>query len=318
MRFPFPAPEPVADATGGHIAMEPEARAAEPSIAPVPERETSAPDPPAAESPAPAGADLPEPDSGETTAGADVPNSPVNLPPESVTAAALPQPAEDAAPAVVESAPPLVRPRSRSKRKVIAFPYQPGTAGSVSRLADPVLPETPRILDVPEELEAFPTTPFLDGLKFEATAAAADREDRLELSFRVASIGRRIYAASVDCGLVGMAAAIFAAITYKMLPDLTLTKPARLSAAVMPLVLWAIYQYLSLVYAGRTAGMKVAGIRLSVLKGRKLSLRQRRNRILALYLSSASLAMGLLWAFVDVDTLCWHDRISGTYLTKPE
>jgi hypothetical protein len=26
--------------------------------------------------------------------------------------------------------------------------------------------------------------------------------------------------------------------------------------------------------------------------------------------------MGLLWALVDVDGLCWHDRISRTYLTK--
>ena len=26
--------------------------------------------------------------------------------------------------------------------------------------------------------------------------------------------------------------------------------------------------------------------------------------------------MGLLWSLVDVDALCWHDRISHTYLTK--
>ncbi len=28
--------------------------------------------------------------------------------------------------------------------------------------------------------------------------------------------------------------------------------------------------------------------------------------------------MGLLWALVDVDMLCWHDRISQTYLTSRE
>ena len=26
--------------------------------------------------------------------------------------------------------------------------------------------------------------------------------------------------------------------------------------------------------------------------------------------------MGLLWAFVDIDALCWHDRISRTYLAS--
>jgi len=48
---------------------------------------------------------------------------------------------------------PVVRSRPRPKRKVIAFPRQ-SEAGNAHRLADPVLLEQPRILDVPEELEA--------------------------------------------------------------------------------------------------------------------------------------------------------------------
>jgi len=28
--------------------------------------------------------------------------------------------------------------------------------------------------------------------------------------------------------------------------------------------------------------------------------------------------MGLMWAFVDVDELCWHDRLSRTYLSERE
>jgi hypothetical protein len=39
---------------------------------------------------------------------------------------------------------------------------------------------------------------------------------------------------------------------------------------------------------------------------------------MALYFSTASFVMGLLWAFVDVGALCWHDRISRTYLTDRE
>ncbi len=210
---------------------------------------------------------------------------------------------------------PVVQPRPRTRRKVIAFPRQPGGAETAYRLADPILPEQPRILDVPEELEAFPTTPFLDGLRFEPAAASAVPDD-YELPFRAASIPLRLYAAVVDWSLVALAAAAFAFIGHKMLPDLQFTKPVRLTAALVIVLLWAIYQYLFVVYAGRTAGMAVVGIRLSIFKGRKLCVRHRRNRILGLYLSAASLAMGLLWAFVDVDTLCWHDRISGTYLTK--
>jgi len=218
--------------------------------------------------------------------------------------------------------PPAMQSRPRPKRKVIAFPCQPGTADSGHRLADPVLPEQPRILDVPEELEAYPSTPFLEGLQFEpapsAFAAPADHADHVELPFQPADISQRVYAAMLDLSLVALAAVIFGFIGHKMLPDLVLTKLVRLTAAMLSLLIWSIYQYLLLVYAGRTVGMQVAGIRLSTFKGRQPSLRHRRNRALGLYLSAASLVMGLLWAFVDVDTLCWHDRISGTYLTRRE
>ncbi len=162
-------------------------------------------------------------------------------------------------------------------------------------------------------------TPFLDGLQFEpSTQTAGISGDHVELPFLATAISQRIYAALMDCSLVVVAAAVFGVIGHKMVPDLVLTKPARLTAALVPVLLWAIYQYLLLVYAGRTVGMQVAAIRLATFKGRRPSLRDRRNRVLGLYLSTASLFMGLLWALVDVDALCWHDRMSGTYLTKRE
>jgi uncharacterized RDD family membrane protein YckC len=239
--------------------------------------------------------------------------------PESLVVATQPS-ADPVTPPLPQADPwpqPAIQPRPRPKRKVIAFPRQAGTPETVHRLADPVLPEQPRILDVPEELEAFPTTPFLDGLQCEsATRTSAVPPEHIELPFRSVSLSQRLCAALVDCSLVAVAAIVFALISHKMLPNLAFTKPARITAALLPILLWAIYQYLLLVYAGRTVGMQVATIRLTTFKGRRPSLRHRRNRVLGLYLSTASLVMGLLWALVDADALCWHDRISGTYLTK--
>jgi len=40
----------------------------------------------------------------------------------------------------------------------------------------------------------------------------------------------------------------------------------------------------------------------------------RRWRVLASWLSAASLGMGYAWLFLDEDSLCWHDRITHTYL----
>ena len=162
-------------------------------------------------------------------------------------------------------------------------------------------------------------TPFLDGLQFEpATQTSGVARDHIELPFLAVSVSQRIYAALMDYSLVVAAAAVFGVIGHKMLPDFAFTKPARVTAALVLVLLWAIYQYLLLVYAGRTVGMQVAAVRLTTFKGRRPSLRDRRNRVLGLYLSTASLLMGLLWALVDVDALCWHDRMSGTYLMKLE
>jgi uncharacterized RDD family membrane protein YckC len=214
--------------------------------------------------------------------------------------------------------PPVSRPRPRSKRKVIAFPRPLEGADVVHRLADPVLPEQPRILDVPEELEAFAATPYLDGLQFGPSPhrAPASQTDHIELPFRAAALSQRVYAAFIDCALVGVATAAFGAVGYKMLPRLIVTKPLLLTAATVPVLFWAIYQYLLTVYAGTTVGMRVAGIGLSTFKGARPKWHTRRTRVLALYFSAASMSMGLLWALVDVDKLCWHDRISRTYLAK--
>ena len=172
---------------------------------------------------------------------------------EALVPAAEPEPDPEPRPA------PL--PRPRAKRKVIAFPRQASEAPAITyRLADPVVPEQPRILDVPEELEAFPGTPLLDGLQFLASAQPASTApaDHIELPFQAVSIPQRLYAGLVDCAIVAAAAGVFGAVGYKMLPKLVLTKPVVLTAAAVPVLLWAIYQYVLTVYGGVTAGMRVA------------------------------------------------------------
>lgn len=212
----------------------------------------------------------------------------------------------------VERDPPPV---GRSRRKVIAFPRP---ASDPRERWDEPLPDQPRILDVPQELLPYPTTPLLDGLRFpgqEAQAGAA-AADHVELPLQAVAIVQRVHAGMVDCAIVVAASGIFAATCYKLLPGLTLAKPLLAIAAAMPLLLWATYHYLFLMYAGTTAGMQRAGIRLSSFKGGFPTRRQRRSRAIALFFSTASLMMGLCWVLVDVDALCWHDRISRTYLTK--
>ena len=208
-------------------------------------------------------------------------------------------------------------PRPRPKRKVIAFPRQATIPPeAIYRLADPVTPEVPRILDVPEELEAIPATPFLDGLQLDLPDPAAEAASRehVDLPCQAVRVPQRILAGIVDLVVTGVATAVFAAVAYKALESPSLSKPLVLGLLAGALVLWTAYQYLFVVYAGKTLGMMAARTRLRTFKGRALTMRQRRYRVLGLYLSTLSLGMGLMWALVDVDGLCWHDRLSRTFL----
>jgi uncharacterized RDD family membrane protein YckC len=81
---------------------------------------------------------------------------------------------------------------------------------------------------------------------------------------------------------------------------------------------WGVYQYLLVVYSGRTPGFIAAGLELARFDGTPTNRSIRRWRILASYLSAASLAMGYAWVFLDEDALCWHDRITHTYLAPRE
>jgi uncharacterized RDD family membrane protein YckC len=235
--------------------------------------------------------------------------------------AAEPAPFAPAAePAARPYVPMPVAPRPAVRRKVIAFPrHLMAVPETAYQLAEPVVPDQPRILDVPEELEAVQAATFLDGLQFDARTAQQAQElgpERDELPCRPVTIGRRLSAVMIDAALVGVGAAVFGAAAFKMLPRLVMSKPLYGVAAVVPAVLWFVYQYLFLVYGGGTTGMRVARIRLRTFQGKAPKMRERRNRAMGLCLSTSSLAMGLLWAFVDVDTLCWHDRTSQTYLAS--
>jgi uncharacterized RDD family membrane protein YckC len=121
-------------------------------------------------------------------------------------------------------------------------------------------------------------------------------------------------AAAIDGLIILLATALFGLIFWK----LTAVRPPLSQllglAVAVPLILWAAYQYLSLVYAATTPGLRLAGLELARFDGTRANRRLRRWRVLASYLAAVSLGMGYVWVFLDEDALCWHDRITHTYL----
>jgi uncharacterized RDD family membrane protein YckC len=123
-----------------------------------------------------------------------------------------------------------------------------------------------------------------------------------------------VLAAGFDGALVGAATLMFALIVDRIATLLPSLHVLLGLGVALPAVLWAIFQYVFLVYTGSTPGMRVTRLRLTDFDGSAPGRGTRRWRALAMALSAVSLGLGFLWCLLDEDTLCWHDRITRTYL----
>ena len=181
----------------------------------------------------------------------------------------------------------------------------------LDQLAEPVI-DRPRILEVPE---VAPPAPALGGITIEpAQVEEPVKKPGIDIPLQAAPLGRRFLASVIDGVIVGVASALFGCIFWKV----ALVRPPQIQlvslAAAVPCLFWAAYQYLLIVYAGGTPGLRLAHLQLSRFDGTPAKRSRRRWRVLASYLSAASLGMGYAWLFLDEDSLCWHDRITHTYL----
>lgn len=198
--------------------------------------------------------------------------------------------------------------------KIIEFPrfaWGPPPPPS-DQLAEPVM-DRPRILEVPEMV---PPPPALGGITIESVPVEQTEKCRgIDIPLQSAPLGRRLAAGTVDGVVIGAASALFGYVFWKV----AAARPPQFQlfglGAGIPCLFWAAYQYLLMVYSGRTPGLIVAQLELKRFDGTPTSRSLRRWRVLASWLSAASLGMGYAWLFLDEDALCWHDRITHTYLS---
>jgi uncharacterized RDD family membrane protein YckC len=216
-------------------------------------------------------------------------------------------PARETEPELVE------QPIRHSGAKIIEFPgfaWGP-PAPPPDQLAEPVS-DRPRILEVPEFA---PPPPALGGITIEAAEhPEAEKRQGIDIPLQSAPLGRRLVAALVDGVIIAAASALFGFIFWKV----AAVRPPLIQilglAAGIPCLFWAAYQYLLIVYSASTPGLRVAGLELARFDGSSTSRSLRRWRVLASWLSAVSAGMGYAWVFLDEDALCWHDRITHTYL----
>lgn len=194
---------------------------------------------------------------------------------------------------------------------LLEFPYLPAQAPPRDELAEPVF-DQPRIVEAPEIL---PPPPALGGILIEPPEEQVEeRRPGLDLPLQGAAMSKRLLASITDGLLVLVAGAVFAYIFFKLTSSSISVRHAISAFGAVSVCFWIGYQYLLLVYAGTSPGLKLAGLRLSRFDGRPAPQRLRRWRVLASALSALSLALGYAWCFFDEDQLCWHDRITRTYM----
>jgi uncharacterized RDD family membrane protein YckC len=190
-------------------------------------------------------------------------------------------------------------------RSSVVFPNR------LDELAEPVL-DRPRILEAPELV---PLPPALGGILIEPPEPQeSEKRPGFEMPLQSAPMSQRLVAVAIDTLLVLSSVALFAYIFWRMAKEAPPLQHAIAGAMALTGILWAAYHYLLLVYCGITPGLKLAKLRLSRFDGSPVVRRVRRWRVLASVLSGVSLGLGYAWCFLDEDQLCWHDRITRTYI----
>jgi uncharacterized RDD family membrane protein YckC len=178
--------------------------------------------------------------------------------------------------------------------------------------------DSPRILEAPTTEELPLVMPPVSAITLDGdddeTASIAVPE--LELPLRAAPLGQRVFAAMVDTSAVLVASATFALIFVKITGGMPESKLAPVVGALVVGILWAMYQYMFIVYAGTTPGLQVSGLALRDFSGEHLRRLSRRNRAIGMVVAALPLGLGFVWAVLDEDALCWHDRMSHSYVVE--
>ncbi len=153
-----------------------------------------------------------------------------------------------------------------------------------------------------------------------AAGQAPAPEERITPSglFGVASMDDRRLAALIDAGCLLFAYGGFLALFGSLGGQFTLSK---LSAAVYAATFVIVYlQYFALftVFGGTTPGMMFRHLQVASFSGEPPTPRQMLLRSAGYLISAGTFFLGFLWALWDEDTLTWHDRFSGTYLSRAQ
>jgi uncharacterized RDD family membrane protein YckC len=171
----------------------------------------------------------------------------------------------------------------------------------------------------PEPVAVAWSQPEWSGIKLKALPqedAKHEERSEAEADVHLAPAGHRLMAVLVDGALITAVFLMLAIVGAASAGSLPAPKFVALGVTAGVLLIGLLYQTIFLLLAEATPGMKYAGISLCTFENQIPTPPELRSRLGALLLSVAPVGLGVAWALFDEDHLCWHDRLSRTYLRK--
>jgi uncharacterized RDD family membrane protein YckC len=207
-----------------------------------------------------------------------------------------------------------------------AAPSQATASEALLSEADEVLAEPPagltRVFEA-EEISQFAAeaqatiepAPPIATVELPAMAQQPEVQPEIRSFAPIAPVYLRVFAEATD-GAISLSGVLLFSTILMWLGAMPTGRSFTMLAAILPGFFWSLYQYLFLVNAGSTPGMRLAGLKLAGFDENTVTRQRRRARALSICISTLALGLGLIWALLDIDHLCWHDRASRTFLTR--
>lgn len=146
----------------------------------------------------------------------------------------------------------------------------------------------------------------------------AESAPAVEPTLRPAPLGRRFFAGLIDGLLLILGIGIFALIFSAVGGHLS-RGPVTLGVMGFIAVLFILVYFgafVALTYA--TPGLLAMNLEVRTLDGEYPTPGDAGLRAFGYLVSAGALMLGFIWAAVDSDSLTWHDRMSGTFVSERE
>ena len=131
-----------------------------------------------------------------------------------------------------------------------------------------------------------------------------------------APLSRRFLAGLMDALVLVLGAALFELIFWRSGGHMSSSSINFAVLGVVALIFIFAYFGLFTALTSTTPGLLLIGCEIRNLHGAYPSPRESFWRAFGILVSLSALMLGFVWAWVDSDTLTWHDRMSGTFITE--